>query len=403
MIERRKTRTVLVGGVPIGGDNPVVVQSMTNTSTADLDATVQQVIELAEAGSEIVRLTVNNESAAEKVPEIAKTLAGRGMKVPLAGDFHFNGHLLLDRYPECASALDKYRINPGNVGMGKRKDENFSSIIRIALENDKPVRIGVNWGSLDKRLLADLMEKNALKSSPLSSSGVIEQAMVTSALTSAEAAEREGLSPDRIVLSAKVSDIPSLVSIYRSLSRECDYPLHLGLTEAGIGTKGVVASSAALSVLLSEGIGDTVRVSITPEPGQPRTEEVMIARQVLQSLGIRHFIPQVTSCPGCGRTNSNLFQVLASEIQDYLDQARSEWAEKYPGAERLKIAVMGCVVNGPGESKHADIGISLPGDGEEPKAPVFIDGKHYTTLKNTDLSASFIALINKYVEDRFSS
>jgi len=403
MIERRKTRTVLVGGVPIGGDNPVVVQSMTNTSTADLDATVQQIIELAEAGSEIVRLTVNNESAAEKVPEIAKTLAGRGMKVPLAGDFHFNGHLLLDRYPECASALDKYRINPGNVGMGKRKDENFSSIIRIALENDKPVRIGVNWGSLDKRLLADLMEKNALKSSPLSSSGVIEQAMVTSALTSAEAAEREGLSPDRIVLSAKVSDIPSLVSIYRSLSRECDYPLHLGLTEAGIGTKGVVASSAALSVLLSEGIGDTVRVSITPEPGQPRTEEVMIARQVLQSLGIRHFIPQVTSCPGCGRTNSNLFQVLASEIQDYLDQARSEWAEKYPGAERLKIAVMGCVVNGPGESKHADIGISLPGDGEEPKAPVFIDGKHYTTLKNTDLSASFIALINKYVEDRFSS
>lgn len=394
---------MLVGDVPVGGDNPVVVQSMTNTSTEDLDATVRQIVELAEAGSEIVRLTVNNEKAAETVPEIVEAIASGGTKIPLVGDFHYNGHLLLERYPECASSLDKYRINPGNVGMGKRRDENFNKIIRIALENDKPVRIGVNWGSLDKKLLAGLMEQNAQQKQPLSSSGVIEKAMVISALTSAQAAEREGLPPDKIVLSAKVSDVPSLVAIYRALSRESDYPLHLGLTEAGIGTKGVVASSAALAILLSEGIGDTVRVSITPGPGQPRTEEVMIARQTLQSLGIRHFTPQVTSCPGCGRTNSDLFQVLASEIQDYLDGARKEWKEKYPGAERLKIAVMGCVVNGPGESRHADIGISLPGDGEDPKAPVFIDGKHYTTLKSTDLSRSFIDLINKYVEEKYSS
>jgi (E)-4-hydroxy-3-methylbut-2-enyl-diphosphate synthase len=346
---------------------------------------------------------VNNEKAAEAVPQIVRGLKKSGCNIPVVGDFHYNGHLLLEKYPECAKALSKYRINPGNVGMGSRRDENFTRIIKIAVKQDKPVRIGVNWGSLDQRLLARLMEENASLAEPRDSARVLREAIVKSALNSAASAEESGLPHNRIVLSAKVSDVPSLVSIYRDLSEKCDYPLHLGLTEAGIGYKGIVASASALAVLLNEGIGDTIRVSITPEPGASRTEEVLIARQVLQSLGLRYFTPQVTSCPGCGRTNSTLFQELAREIQDYLTEARNVWKVKYPGAEKLKIAVMGCVVNGPGESKHADIGISLPGDGEEPKAPVFIDGKHFVTLKNNDLSNSFINILDNYVEEKFGA
>lgn len=399
---RKKRTAVEIGNLSIGGSAPILVQSMTNTTTSDVDATVSQILELADAGSEVVRITVNNESAAEAVPHIVGRLKKSGHNIPVVGDFHFNGHLLLEKYPECAKALAKYRINPGNVGMGSRRDENFDRIIRIAVRQDKPVRIGVNWGSLDQRLLARLMEENAGLPEPRDSAEVLRAAIVKSALNSAAAAEEAGLPHNRIVLSAKVSDVPSLVSIYRDLSDKCDYPLHLGLTEAGIGYKGIVASASALAVLLNEGIGDTIRVSITPEPGASRTEEVLIARQVLQSMGLRYFTPQVTSCPGCGRTNSTLFQELAREIQDYLTEARSVWKDKYPGAEMLKIAVMGCVVNGPGESKHADIGISLPGDGEEPKAPVFIDGKHFVTLKNNDLSASFINLLNNYVEEKYS-
>ncbi len=402
MHSRKKTTAVHIGNLSIGGNAPILVQSMTNTTTSDVEATVAQIKELAEAGSEMVRITVNNESAAEAVPRIINRLEKDGSFIPVVGDFHYNGHLLLEKYPECAEALAKYRINPGNVGMGSRRDENFTRIIKVAVRQGKPVRIGVNWGSLDQRLLARLMEENAALTEPLDSAEVLRAAIVQSALNSAAAAEEAGLAHNRIILSAKVSDVPSLVSIYRDLSERCDYPLHLGLTEAGIGYKGIVASAAALAVLLNEGIGDTIRVSITPEPGASRTEEVLIARQVLQSLGLRYFTPQVTSCPGCGRTNSTLFQELAREIQDYLTESRNVWKDKYPGAEKLKIAVMGCVVNGPGESKHADIGISLPGDGEEPKAPVFIDGKHYITLKNNDLSASFIDLLNKYVEEKYS-
>jgi (E)-4-hydroxy-3-methylbut-2-enyl-diphosphate synthase len=399
---RKKTTAVEIGNLSIGGSTPIIVQSMTNTTTSDVEATVSQILELADAGSEIVRITVNNERAAEAVPRIVGRLQEAGRNIPVVGDFHYNGHILLEKYPECARALAKYRINPGNVGMGSRRDENFTRIIRIAVRQEKPVRIGVNWGSLDQRLLARLMEENANLPEPQDSAGVLRDAIVKSALNSAASAEETGLPHNRIVLSAKVSDVPSLVSIYRDLSQQCDYPLHLGLTEAGMGYKGIVASTSALSVLLNEGIGDTIRVSITPEPGASRTEEVLIARQVLQSLGLRYFTPQVTSCPGCGRTNSTLFQELAREIQDYLTEARSVWKDRYPGAEKLKIAVMGCVVNGPGESKHADIGISLPGDGEEPKAPVFIDGKHFLTLKNNDLSDSFIKLLNNYVEDKFA-
>lgn len=402
MNSRRKSTVVKVGNVLIGGCKPVVVQSMTDTTTADVDATVGQILELAEAGAELVRITVNNEAAAEAVPHIVDRLRKEAREIPIIGDFHYNGHLILERYPDCARALAKYRINPGNAGMGSRHDEHFSRIIRIAVRHEKPVRIGVNWGSLDQHLLAHLMEENARRPDPLTSAMVLRDAMVKSTLNSAAAAENEGLPHDHIVISAKVSEVPALISIYRELSQKCDYPLHLGLTEAGMGSRGIIASASALAVLLNEGIGDTIRVSITPEPGASRTEEVIIARQVLQSLGLRIFTPQVTSCPGCGRTNSTLFQELARKIQDYLDIAGREWKKKYPGAERLKVAVMGCVVNGPGESKHADIGISLPGDGEAPKAPVFIDGEHYTTLKNNDLSASFIDLLNKYVEDKYS-
>ena len=402
MNSRRKSTVVKVGNVLIGGCKPVVVQSMTDTTTADVDATVGQILELAEAGAELVRITVNNEAAAEAVPHIVDRLRKEAREIPIIGDFHYNGHLILERYPDCARALAKYRINPGNAGMGSRHDEHFSRIIRIAVRHEKPVRIGVNWGSLDQHLLAHLMEENARRPDPLTSAMVLRDAMVKSTLNSAAAAENEGLPHDHIVISAKVSEVPALISIYRELSQKCDYPLHLGLTEAGMGSRGIIASASALAVLLNEGIGDTIRVSITPEPGASRTEEVIIARQVLQSLGLRIFTPQVTSCPGCGRTNSTLFQELARKIQDYLDIAGREWKKKYPGAERLKVAVMGCIVNGPGESKHADIGISLPGDGEAPKAPVFVDGEHYTTLKNNDLSASFIDLLNKYVEDKYS-
>jgi (E)-4-hydroxy-3-methylbut-2-enyl-diphosphate synthase len=403
MNSRRKSTAVKVGNFLIGGENPIVVQSMTDTTTADVEATVAQILELADAGSELVRITVNNDAAAKAVPYIVEKLKEKSRDIPIVGDFHYNGHLILEKYPDCAKALAKYRINPGNVGMGNRRDEHFSRIIKIAVGYEKPVRIGVNWGSLDQHLLADLMEKNARRPDPLTSAMVLQDAIVKSTLNSAAAAENEGMPHDHIVISAKVSEVPSLVSIYRELSQSCDYPLHLGLTEAGIGSKGIVASTAALAVLLNQGIGDTIRVSITPEPGASRREEVVIARQVLQSLDIRIFTPQVTSCPGCGRTNSSLFQELAREIQDYLDLAGRDWKTKYPGAERLKVAVMGCVVNGPGESKHANIGISLPGDGEAPKAPVFIDGKHYTTLKNKDLSASFIELLNKYVEEKYSN
>ncbi len=402
MNSRRKTSMVRVGNVYIGGGAPVAVQSMTNTTTSDVDSTVAQIRELVEAGSELVRVTVNNDAAAEAVPLIVERLRRRSCDIPIVGDFHYNGHLMLEKYPDCARLLSKYRINPGNVGMGSRRDEHFTRIIKVAVKYEKPVRIGVNWGSLDQRLLASLMEENARLDNPLASAEVLKDAIVKSALNSALAAEEAGLPHDQIILSAKVSEVPALISIYKELSEKCAYPLHLGLTEAGIGYKGIVASSAALAVLLNQGIGDTIRVSITPDPGAARTEEVLIARQVLQSLALRFFTPQVTSCPGCGRTNSTLFQELARDIQDYLNVARNVWKDKYPGAEKLKIAVMGCVVNGPGESKHADIGISLPGDGEEPKAPVFIDGKHYTTLKNNDLSGVFIDLLNKYVEDRFS-
>ena len=402
MNSRRKTSVVRVGNVYIGGGTPIAVQSMTNTTTSDVDATVAQITELVEAGSELVRITVNNDAAAEAVPFIVERLRKESCNIPIVGDFHYNGHLILEKFPDCARVLSKYRINPGNVGMGSRRDEHFARIIKVAVRHEKPVRIGVNWGSLDQHLLARLMEENACLDDPLTSAEVLQAAIVKSALNSALAAEEAGLPHDQIILSAKVSEVPALISIYQELSEKCDYPLHLGLTEAGIGYKGIVASSAALAVLLNQGIGDTIRVSITPDPGASRTEEVLIARQVLQSLALRFFTPQVTSCPGCGRTNSTLFQELARDIQDYLNVARNVWKNKYPGAERLKIAVMGCVVNGPGESKHADIGISLPGDGEEPKAPVFIDGKHYTTLKNTDLSASFIEILNRYVEDRFS-
>ena len=402
MISRKKTRVVKVGNVLIGGVNPIVVQSMTNTPTADASRTASQIMELADAGSEIVRITVNTDSAARAVPEIVRIIRRNGYDTPVVGDFHYNGHLILENYPECAVALDKYRINPGNVGKGKRRDEHFSRIIKVAVRNSKPVRIGVNWGSLDQHLLSDLMEENASRTKPMPSGSVLNNALVKSALSSAAAAEAEGLPRELIVLSAKVSEVTGLVDIYRELSEKSDYPLHLGLTESGIGSKGIVASASALAILLNQGIGDTIRVSITPDPGASRTEEVLIARQVLQSLGIRHFSPQVTSCPGCGRTNSTLFQELARDVQDHLDKKSREWRLNYPGAEKLKIAVMGCVVNGPGESKHADIGISLPGDGEEPKAPVFVDGKHYTTLKDGDLSSSFIDLLDSYVEEKYS-
>jgi (E)-4-hydroxy-3-methylbut-2-enyl-diphosphate synthase len=402
VIQRRKTVTVRVGDVPVGSAHPVVVQSMTNTDTADVEATVRQVAALWRAGSQIVRVTVNNDEAARAVPYIAEFLAARGVHVPLVGDFHYNGHLLLHRYPECARALAKYRINPGNVG-AKRHDAHFAAIIEKALEHEKPVRIGVNWGSLDQALLTGMMDENARRpeAEKKDAKDVMMEAMVESALRSAALAERLGLPHDRIVLSAKVSGVQDLVRVYRMLAPLCDYPLHLGLTEAGMGTKGIVASTAGLSILLQEGIGDTIRVSLTPKPGGDRTEEVHVAQQILQSLEIRSFAPQVTSCPGCGRTTSTYFQQLAEDIQGYLRAQMPVWCESHPGVEEMKVAVMGCVVNGPGESKHANLGISLPGTFEEPKAPVYVDGEHFTTLRGDHIAEEFKRILDDYVESHY--
>ncbi|HET7551189.1 MAG TPA: flavodoxin-dependent (E)-4-hydroxy-3-methylbut-2-enyl-diphosphate synthase [Gemmatimonadaceae bacterium] len=397
---RRSTVTTVVGGVPVGSGHPVVVQSMTNTDTADAAATADQVVALAREGSQLVRVTVNNDDAAAAVPEIARRVADAGVSVPIIGDFHYNGHLLLARHPECARALAKYRINPGNVG-GKRRDENFRTIVQIAVDNDKTVRIGVNWGSLDQDLLTEMMDSNAARPEPLDARDVYIEAMLESALRSAALAEEVGLGHDRIILSAKVSGVRDLVEVYRRLAARCDYPLHLGLTEAGMGNKGVIASTAGLSILLSEGIGDTIRVSLTPRPGGDRTEEVRVAQQILQSLGLRSFMPQVTACPGCGRTTSTFFQHMAEDIQGYLREQMPVWRERYPGVEDLRVAVMGCVVNGPGESKHADIGISLPGTFEEPKAPVYIDGKLSVTLKGEGIVPEFLGILERYVEGRY--
>jgi (E)-4-hydroxy-3-methylbut-2-enyl-diphosphate synthase len=399
---RRSTVTTLIGGVPVGSGHPIVVQSMTNTDTADVSATVQQVAELAGAGSELVRLTVNNEESAAAVPAIFEALERMNIGVPLIGDFHYNGHLLLTRYPECARALAKYRINPGNVG-GKRRDENFRAIVEVALVNDKPVRIGVNWGSLDQALLTAMMDSNARRPVPQDTRSVVIEAMVESAIQSAALAEATGLGHDRIVLSAKVSGVQDLIEVYRLLAAKCDYPLHLGLTEAGLGAKGMIGSTAALSILLQEGIGDTIRVSLTPEPGGDRSEEVRVAQQILQSLGIRSFTPQVTACPGCGRTTSTFFQQMAQEIQDYLQQKMPVWRGEYPGVEDLKVAVMGCVVNGPGESKHANIGISLPGTFEEPKAPVYVDGRLLVTLRGDGIVAEFLEIVDQYVATKYGA
>ncbi len=390
-----------VGGVPVGADHPVVVQSMTNTDTADVEATARQVAALAAAGSELVRVTVNTEAAAAAVPGIAARLAELGCAVPLIGDFHYNGHLLLTRHPDCARALAKYRINPGNVG-GKRRDENFRAIVEVAVANGKPVRIGVNWGSLDQSLLTELMDANAVRREPKVAGEVMREAMVESALRSAALAEECGLGHDRIILSAKVSGVQDLVNVYRRLAARCDFPLHLGLTEAGMGAKGIVASTAGLAILLQEGIGDTIRVSLTPAPGGDRTEEVLVAQQVLQSLGLRSFMPQVTACPGCGRTTSTFFQEMAAEIQAYLRRKMPEWRERHAGVEEMRVAVMGCVVNGPGESKHANIGISLPGSFEEPTAPVYVDGRLLTTLRGDDVVPRFLTILDEYVASHYA-
>jgi (E)-4-hydroxy-3-methylbut-2-enyl-diphosphate synthase len=399
-ITRRTTPTVRVGNVAVGSAHPVVVQSMTNTDTADAASTIAQVRQLVEAGSEIVRVTVNNEEAAHAVPAIVEGLAQAGVHVPIVGDFHYNGHLLLTKYPEAAKALAKYRINPGNVG-GKRKDEHFGAIIDVALKNDKPVRIGVNWGSLDQDLLTEMMDANHASAKPVDARDVTMEAMVESALRSAAFAERQGMPHDRIILSAKVSGVQDLVDVYRKLAARCDYPLHLGLTEAGLGAKGIVASAAGLSILLQEGIGDTIRVSLTPTPGGDRAEEVRVCQLILQMLSIRSFAPQVTSCPGCGRTTSTFFQSMALDIQTYIRERMPQWREKYPGVEEMKVAVMGCVVNGPGESKHANIGISLPGTFEEPKAPVFVDGELKLTLKGEKIVAEFLVILEDYVAKRY--
>jgi len=401
MVERRKTITVRVGDILVGSDCPIVVQSMTNTDTADSEATARQISELAQAGSELVRITVNTEAAAKAVPEIGKRLADQGVAVPIIGDFHYNGHLLLKRYPECARLLAKYRINPGNVGMGKHRDENFRQMIDVALENSKPIRIGVNWGSLDQYLLAQMMDENSASQDPRDANEVLLEAMVRSALESALMAEESGLPHDRIILSAKVSSAPDLIAVYRALSARCDYPLHLGLTEAGMGSRGIVASTAGMAVLLEEGIGDTIRVSLTPRPGGSRAEEVLVAQQILQTLGLRSFAPQVSACPGCGRTTSTFFQELAERIQGHLSGVRPSWSTQYPGVEKLRVAVMGCIVNGPGESKHADIGISLPGTGEDPKAPVYVDGRHFTTLKGPRIAEDFIQILEDYVKQKY--
>ncbi len=400
-IERHPTHAVRVGKAVIGGGAPVVVQSMTNTDTADVAATTQQVIELAEAGSEIVRVTVNTDEAARAVPQIRDRLWLRGCDVPLVGDFHYHGHLFLTRHPECATALAKLRINPGNVGFGAKRDRQFETMIEVALRHDRPVRIGVNWGSLDQALSTRMMDDNARLPEPKSADDVLREALVVSALASAERAEAIGLSADRIVISAKVSRLPDLLAVYRELARRSRYALHLGLTEAGIGAKGIVATSAALAILLQEGIGDTIRASLTPRPGEARTQEVIVCQELLQSLGLRSFAPQVAACPGCGRTTSTYFQDLADRIQGYLRAQMPVWKQRYPGVETLNVAVMGCIVNGPGESKHADIGISLPGTGESPAAPVFIDGQKACTLRGERIAEEFQALVEDYVLRRY--
>ena len=387
--------------VTVGGDAPVRVQSMTNTDTVDAIGTAIQVKELAQAGSELVRITVNTPEAAQQVPYIREQLDRMGISVPLVGDFHYNGHRLLTEFPACAEALSKYRINPGNVGKGDKRDRQFAQMIEAALKFDKPVRIGVNWGSLDQELLASLMDENALRSAPWDAKQVMYEALVTSAIESAKQAVELGMRPEQVILSCKVSGVQDLISVYRELARRCDYPLHLGLTEAGMATKGTVASSVAMGILLQEGIGDTIRVSLTPQPGEPRTQEVVIASEILQALGLRVFVPSVTACPGCGRTTSTTFQELAKQIDDHLRGNMPLWRAKYPGVEKLKVAVMGCIVNGPGESKHADIGISLPGTGEAPAAPVFIDGQKAMTLRGENIAAEFHQIVENYIEQRF--
>ncbi|MHB1935301.1 MAG: flavodoxin-dependent (E)-4-hydroxy-3-methylbut-2-enyl-diphosphate synthase [Acidobacteriaceae bacterium] len=400
---RRKTPTVLIGKVRVGSDAPVVVQSMTNTDTADVASTVRQVAALHRAGSEIVRVTVNNDEAAKAVPAIVEELAQQDVHVPIVGDFHYNGHLLLKKYPDCARALAKYRINPGNCSIGRKDDDNFRTMIECAVENRKPVRIGVNWGSLDQSLLTRMMDENAKSAQPKDARDVTMEAMVRSALDSAEMAERYGLRHDQIILSAKVSGVHDLIDVYRMLASRCDYALHLGLTEAGMGMKGIVASTAGLTPLLLAGIGDTIRVSLTPKPGGDRTEEVLTAQQILQSLGIRSFTPQVTACPGCGRTTSTFFQELAQQIQSHVRESMPIWRQKYPGVEELKLAVMGCVVNGPGESKHANIGISLPGTFEEPVAPVYVDGRLLLTLRGDHIVQEFTKILDEYVVNRYGA
>ena len=402
LIQRRKSVTCTIGAVRVGSDAPVVVQSMTNTDTADVSSTVEQVAALARSGSELVRVTVNNEDAAAAVPHIVEKLAKQNIHVPIIGDFHYNGHLLLKKYPACAQALAKYRINPGNVSVGRKDDTNFGTMVQVAVENQKPVRIGVNWGSLDQSLLTRMMDENSRLSDPKNAREVTMEAMVVSALNSAAIAEKYGLRPDQIILSAKVSGVQDLVDVYRSLASRCDYALHLGLTEAGMGAKGIVASSAGLSILLQEGIGDTIRVSLTPAPGGDRSEEVRVAQQILQSLGIRSFTPQVTACPGCGRTTSTFFQEMAEQIQSYLREQMPSWKERYSGVEEMKVAVMGCVVNGPGESKHANLGISLPGTFEEPKAPVYVDGRLFTTLRGDKIVPKFITILDEYVDSHYA-
>jgi len=402
-IQRRQCVTAVVGGVRVGSGAPIVVQSMTNTDTADIASTVKQVADLARAGSELVRVTVNNDEAAAAVPKIVEELDKLGVRVPLIGDFHYNGHLLLTKYPACAEALAKYRINPGNVSVGRKNDDNFRTMIEVAVKNQKPVRIGVNWGSLDGALLTKMMDENSVLAEPKDAREVTMEAMVVSALKSAALAEKYGLRSDQIILSAKVSGVQDLIDVYRSLAARCKYPLHLGLTEAGMGAKGIVASSAALGVVLQEGIGDTIRVSLTPAPGGDRTEEVRVAQQILQSIGIRSFTPQVTACPGCGRTTSTFFQEMAEQIQSYLREQMPSWKGRYVGVEEMKLAVMGCVVNGPGESKHANIGISLPGTFEEPKAPVYVDGRLFTTLKGDKIVAEFIQILDEYVESHYAA
>ena len=400
---RRVSPTVDVGGVLIGSEHPVVVQSMTNTDTEDIRSTATQIAELARAGSELVRITVNTENAAASVAGIMERLEMMSCNVPVIGDFHYNGHRLLRQYPECARLLAKYRINPGNVGFGKKRDDQFATIVGLAIEHDKPVRIGVNWGSLDQRLLANLMDANGKSSSPQPADAVMREALIRSALESAQQAEADGLAHDKIILSCKVSAVQDLILVYRELAKRCDYPLHLGLTEAGMGSKGIVASTAALAVLLQEGIGETIRISLTPAPGQSRTDEVIVAQELLQTMGLRAFTPMITACPGCGRTTSTFFQSLALDVTNHVRDQMPEWKLRYPGVENLSLAVMGCIVNGPGESRQADIGISLPGTGESPVAPVFIDGEKAATLRGDDLTAEFLALIDKYVSEKYKN